>query len=91
MSLSDAPPPSDTPDAGSGPGPEFNPFVLLDIGRLDQATLSRYAVFLIGLRRTLRSAVQIGAPEEMMIQEFLDEVEEALSKALAARREQRPG
>jgi hypothetical protein len=64
----------------------YNPFRLLEITSLDRATLSRYAVFLVGLRRTLRGQVRAGAPKEARLEEFLEEVEEALAEALAARR-----
>jgi hypothetical protein len=67
----------------------FNPFCLLDVAHLDRKTLSRYAVFLVGLRRTLRGAVRDRGPQEAMLREFLGEVEEALADALAARRDGR--
>jgi hypothetical protein len=91
MTPADRPDPEATPapEAVAPGGAEFNPFVLLDVESLDRSTLSRYAVFLYGLRRTLRSALRMGAPEDMMLQEFLAEVEEALANALAARRNQR--
>jgi hypothetical protein len=68
----------------------FNPFRLLDVDDLDPATLDNYAVFLLGLRRTLRiNAARVGSDQEPMLREFLDEVEDALRDALAARHRRR--
>ena len=83
MSSPDAPLPDGTPVPG--PNGAFNPFRLLDVADLDRKTLSRYAVFLVGLRRTLRGAVREGGAQEAMLRDFLGEVEEALEDALAAR------
>ncbi len=79
------------PDAAPAPAADgFNPFRLLDVETLEGATLDRYAVFLVGLRRTLRDALAAGGQQDSMLREFLDEVEEALADALAARRRRRP-
>ncbi|HLT48603.1 MAG TPA: hypothetical protein VK002_15320 [Rubricoccaceae bacterium] len=86
MSTPGASPHGTDPDPDAGTNGAFNPFVLLDVHHLDRATLSRYATFLVGLRRTLRGAVRAGGAQEAMLQAFLDEVEEALAGALAARR-----
>jgi hypothetical protein len=88
MSSPEVVPPSNAPDPAPDMGAAgvFNPFRLLEVNNLDRATLSRYAVFLVGLRRTLRGQIHAGAPPEARLEEFLTEVEEALSEALAARR-----
>lgn len=76
------------PSEASAP---FNPFRLLDVDDLDAATLDNYAVFLVGLRRTLRlnAARAAGSAPEPVLRAFLDEVEDALRDALDARHRRR--
>jgi hypothetical protein len=74
------------PAEGAEAAAPFNPFRLLNVGDLDPATLDNYAVFLLGLRRTLRENVaRAGSDQGPMLREFLDEVDDALRDALAAR------
>ncbi|MDX1421292.1 MAG: hypothetical protein R3181_15105, partial [Rubricoccaceae bacterium] len=64
MSTSDPPSPTDRPEEGGAAENGFNPFRLLDVETLEGPTLDRYAVYLVGLRRTLRDGLKRAGPQE---------------------------